>query len=155
MRPELEKRLEAEFPGFFDGLGGFECRDGWFDLVRGLTARIKAILPDGAPFRVSCVKEKFAALRYYWDCEGIDDATRDEVDWLIEEAESASCRTCEDCGRPGVPRSGGWFNTLCDEHAKGRKPASFERAPGMSKIDGVIEEHRLFGLPKWPRRQAP
>ena len=34
---------------------------------------------------------------------------------LIEEAETKSATICEDCGKPGKLRSGGWIRTLCDE----------------------------------------
>lgn len=61
------------------------------------------------------VKEKFGGLRFYTN------GTDDVVNGMIRMAESLSYRTCEVCGNPGKLRKGGWMQTLCDEHAKGRE----------------------------------
>ena len=37
-------------------------------------------------------------------------------------AEKESMKTCEDCGKPGCAREGGWTLTLCDDCANGNKP---------------------------------
>lgn len=37
------------------------------------------------------------------------------TDLLVEEAERASESVCEDCGKPGRLRAGGWYRTLCDD----------------------------------------
>jgi len=42
-----------------------------------------------------------------------DTLTRIHV--LIREAEAEAGRTCEDCGKPGKLRRGGWVRTLCNE----------------------------------------
>jgi hypothetical protein len=57
------------------------------------------------------VKEKFGTLRFYYG--GGDDVVRG----IERMAESMSAVTCETCGAPGVTRSGGWIQTLCDTHA--------------------------------------
>jgi hypothetical protein len=58
------------------------------------------------------VKEKFGTLRFYYG--GGDDVVRG----IGRMAESMSAVTCETCGAPGVTRSGGWIQTLCDTHAE-------------------------------------
>ena len=58
------------------------------------------------------VKEKFGTLRFYYD--GGDEY----ISGLVAMAESMSGCTCEECGAPGKQRSGGWIQTLCDEHAE-------------------------------------
>lgn len=58
------------------------------------------------------VKEKFGGLRFYYD--GGDEY----INGLAAMAESMSYITCEECGSPGAPTSGGWVRTLCKEHAK-------------------------------------
>ncbi len=60
------------------------------------------------------VKEKFGGLRFYVD------GGSNELQAQIELAEAMSYRTCETCGAPGRPRSGGWVRTLCDTHAAAR-----------------------------------
>lgn len=57
---------------------------------------------------VQQVKEKFGTLRYY--CNGSDN-----VDRLINLAEILSAMTCENCGKYGKIRQGGWIRTLCDD----------------------------------------
>lgn len=60
---------------------------------------------------VTQIKEKFGTLRFYY--HGGDDYIRG----LESMADSMSARICEDCGKPGKLRSGGWVRTLCEEHA--------------------------------------
>jgi hypothetical protein len=55
------------------------------------------------------VKEKFGGLRFYMTYYV------EEIEKLIDEAESKSYQTCERCGAPGKSREGGWILTLCDE----------------------------------------
>lgn len=54
-------------------------------------------------------KEKFGGLRFYIGYGS------DEIFNRINEAEAESIRTCQNCGKPGHPREGGWILTLCDE----------------------------------------
>jgi hypothetical protein len=49
------------------------------------------------------------SLRFYMTAE------TDEMEKLIDEAESASAITCEYCGQPGKLRNTGWLFTLCDK----------------------------------------
>ena len=57
---------------------------------------------------VQQVKEKFGTLRYY--CNGSDN-----MDRLINLAKILSAVTCENCGKYGKIRQGGWIRTLCDD----------------------------------------
>lgn len=60
------------------------------------------------------VKEKFGGLRFYTDY------SNDYLNGMIHMAECISYKTCEQCGKPGKPRSGGWVLTLCDDCEKAR-----------------------------------
>jgi hypothetical protein len=60
------------------------------------------------------VKEKFGGLRFY-----VGSAT-EAVHARIAQAEGESYRTCDECGKPGRLRGGGWLRTRCDEHSEGR-----------------------------------
>ncbi len=82
------------------------------------------IVPEACPQVVaSQVKEKFGTLRFYYS--GGDET----VDGIERMAESMSAVTCETCGAPGKTRSGGWIQTLCDEHADGREEMQWEKMP--------------------------
>jgi hypothetical protein len=61
---------------------------------------------------VNQVKEKFGTLRFYYSG---GDAY---IDGLVAMAESMSAVTCEECGKPGRVRPGGWLRCQCDEHAQ-------------------------------------
>lgn len=100
--------LYRELPGW-----GFECGDGWHDLLRRLTEKINAEMKTlPVDEREACcvvqVKEKFGTLRYY-----MHGSTRN-MEAMIRVAEGESARTCEDCGAEGTLRSGSWIRVLCD-----------------------------------------
>jgi len=93
---------------------GFEHMDGWYNIVYDLSLKLEALImamPDEgrANFRAVQVKEKFGTLRFYMSGE------TDEMYKLISDAEDASAKTCEYCGKPGTLHTKGWWSTLCDE----------------------------------------
>jgi len=111
---KLEQLLDA-YPLLYRGFRGFECYDGWYDLLDELSATLEAHLlahhPDwvagGEPV-VLQVKEKFAGLRFYM-------AQYDEViDTAIRQAEARSIETCERCGLPGQLIESGWYRIRCE-----------------------------------------
>ena len=114
MKRELEKKLVEKYPNLYKNYGGdvretcmywgFECGDGWYDLIDRLSAKLELL-----NVVASQVKEKFGELRFY--IEGWSD----EVDDFISDAVAESCKTCERCGKEGELRGGGWLRTLCDE----------------------------------------
>jgi hypothetical protein len=93
-------------------LWGFECGDGWFDLIDVLCARLQLATRHGAPqVVVKQVKEKFGSLRF--SVSGADAGQRG----MIDLAEMMSERLCEICGNPGEMFSTGWMQTRCPTHA--------------------------------------
>lgn len=141
MREELDKTLVEKYPKIFADrykpmtetamCWGFECSDGWFNIINQLCSNIqshidwknsqrelllkdnpyKRTIPDEVVQVVATqVKEKFGTLRFYYD--GGDD----KIDGMVRMAESMSAVTCETCGAPGSTRGGGWIRTLCDHH---------------------------------------
>ena len=76
--------------------------------------RLHASIEEVSPgHKVRQIKEKFGGLRYYCSVDNYSD-----VYALIQAAEAESFVTCEDCGKPGILRTGRhWLSTLCDEHA--------------------------------------
>lgn len=69
---------------------GFECANGWFDLIWKLCEDVEKIAPPD--FEVMQVKEKFGTLRYYTH------NSTDDIRKLIRKAELKSAHTCELCG---------------------------------------------------------
>jgi hypothetical protein len=130
MREELDSLLCQKYPKMFVNRNksmqetcmywGFECSDGWFDLIDKLCESIQSYIDNNshAPDRiipqvtVDQVKEKFGTLRFY--TTGGDRL----IDGMIWFAESMSGRICETCGAPGKTRGRGYIYTACNEHAK-------------------------------------
>jgi len=114
------KQLLNDFPEFFkhreDPMTslmafGFECADGWHQLIHDLCEDINDHYRGDIPtdFYVVQVKEKYGSLRFYTT------GTTQEVLDLIHKAELASYSICEDCGQPGQYRDKlGYIQTLCD-----------------------------------------
>lgn len=95
---------------------GFDCGDGWFDIINELSRKITEIDErEGVTTEAAQVKEKYGTLRFY--VNGETDATEK----AIEKAEDRSAVTCEVCGKPGKLRGACWLRTRCDECAAKEK----------------------------------
>lgn len=129
MKTELDELLCSKYPKIFKNRNGdpkdtlmcfgFECGNGWFDLLDTLCRNIQSHLDwinknDDVVHQVVAVqvKEKFGGLRFYYD--GGDEY----ISGLVSMACSMSTHICEVCGDKGSIRGKGWITTLCDEHAK-------------------------------------
>lgn len=98
--PQLQRNLMAF---------GFECGDGWYDLLYKLISDIKDVEPP-KNFEIVQVKEKFGELRFYTY------NSTEIIDQLIETAENDSVTICERCGADAmVQRIQGWYAAICDE----------------------------------------
>lgn len=133
----FEHQLTERFPEMFSNpYGGICVGEGWWPIIESLCANIQGHIkwknetrerlladnphnhkiPDAVEqVVVAQIKEKFGGLRFYYD--GGDSA----VDGMVRMAESWAARTCEECGKPGVRRDGGWIKNLCDEHHEARE----------------------------------
>lgn len=131
------KEMEMRYPEMFaNRYGGFAVGSGWWPILQALCQQIDAYtkwrnntrfallkdnphnhsIPDMVPqVIVEQVKEKFGGLRFYY--QGGDECIRG----MITMAEQWAGNTCEECGKPGRSRSGGWIKTLCDEHEAKRQ----------------------------------
>lgn len=120
MKAELEKQIIDIAPHMFIYKGsdnpqqslicfGFQCDDGWFNLIKELVEKLKIIDID-KEIRVFQIKSKYAGLRFYID-HGIN-----KIQNLISEYEIKSESVCEECGKDSkVRNSGYWLYTLCDK----------------------------------------
>ena len=122
MNTELIQQFYDRWPKWFVGLTqspyesclafGFECGDGWFDLLWNLCEDIEKLNPPD-DFEVHQIKEKFAGLRFYTG------AGTEEIFNRIDQAEAESYKTCETCGsKDNVTSEGRWITTLCKECRK-------------------------------------
>ena len=122
MSPEKAQQLMAIYPDLFDPNNdhnlGFDCGDGWFDLLKECLEGIKDELEmnpwhidegNSSP-KVTQIKEKHGTLRFYMTV--VNDAICD----IIDIAEDKSSVTCEECGNPGsITLKDFWRVTRCDE----------------------------------------
>ena len=116
MNPDLTQKLLDKYPKLFSNqqFWGFECGDGWYDILDHLCGAIKEHTYDADEVYVDQVKEKFGKLRFYLSKE-------DEVMLgMVTLAEYMSGHICEICGERGELRTGSWLVTLCDKHHDAR-----------------------------------
>ena len=116
MNPDLTQKLLDKYPKLFSNqqFWGFECGDGWYDILDHLCGAITEYTHDPDEVYVDQIKEKFGRLRFYLSRED------DVMHGMITLAEYMSGHTCELCGAPGKTRDVSWFVTLCDEHYQAR-----------------------------------
>ncbi len=116
MHTEKTERLFQEFPDLFQRerlIQGFECQDGWFELIRSLAVRIRehqAQYPDTVNFEIVQVIQKMGDLQV--NIRGGDTVIQN----LIREAEQESRSICELDGEPAVGLyvcAPYWFRYLC------------------------------------------
>lgn len=130
MNTKLTDFLNKTFPNLYRGHYGrgmgFECGDGWFDIIAELSTKLEAEImkqpeEDRQYVMASQVKEKYGTLSFYMSQE------TDEMSKLISEAEDKSDKVCEECGQVGKIRHGSWTMTLCDIHFDAREKKYIER----------------------------
>lgn len=114
-----------------DGRGRWiSCSRGWYSLIVRLDAQLAALDPE---YTVHQVKEKLGGLRFSMSSEA-DPDVQEAMFALVDEAEQASVRICEDCGSAGVlsRSAGGWYRTVCAScragSDRGYRPVSDEAA---------------------------
>jgi len=133
MKERLEKKLSKKFPilyKYFEErtepltpmIFGFECEDGWYDIIFKLSEEIEKFnnqVKDEKEYecvQAFQVKEKFGGLRFYVN------GAPEHIYKAIEKTEKTSYETCEECGKPGSMRTlrGFWLKTMCDKCFKKR-----------------------------------
>ena len=107
MSPELEQCLYTEFPMLYRmrhldspdmccGWGGIQCKDGWFDLIRGLSLQIVEYANQHHldPL-ITKVQKHGGVLMFKVDCHN------DYIQKLCKQEAMRSVNVCEICGEPG------------------------------------------------------
>jgi hypothetical protein len=117
MHHEKTERLFREFPDLFQReqlIHGFECQDGWFELIRTLAVRIREYqtqCSDLGDFGIVRVMQKMGGLRI--NIRGGDVV----IHGLIGEVLEASRSICELDGEPAAGLfvcAPHWFRYLCE-----------------------------------------
>ena len=119
---------------------GFECSDGWFQLLYDLNKEIAdRYAQEGkeGDLKIEQIKSKWAHLCFYYSIPGHADGIQaidgiggagirfypesdgnelyKDIAQIVDKYEhEISGKTCEWCGQPGTPRKGSWVYTLCD-----------------------------------------
>jgi hypothetical protein len=127
MSPNKEKYLFETYPKIFirpstpkENLMffGFECGDGWFDLIDQLCKHIQSYIDNNPHLNIVQpqaiqVKEKYGTLRFY--AGGGNEFIRG----MISQTEWLSGITCEICGsHERIQKTQGYIRTLCGIHYK-------------------------------------
>lgn len=121
MNFELEKKLFEKFPDLYenwnqgdrtqDGKFGFDCEDGWFDLIMELSKEIDAYNKAHPELSATAiqVKTKYGELRFYVYGGGAS------VELMTKNAAARSRKICEHCGTRSNVRTNkrGLIVTLC------------------------------------------
>lgn len=127
MKKELDDLLCQKYPKLFSDrhahmsvtcmCWGFQCEDGWFDLIDRLCDKIdKYATEHKLDVVISQVKEKYGSLRFNYDGEYNEDIYK-----LINEASSESVTTCEMCGSTEDDvkvrnyKGGHWIRAVCEK----------------------------------------
>ena len=90
---------------------GFECDDGWVDLLDELMEKLKEF-DKLKSINIHQIKEKYGGLRFYTNY-----SYNEELYNIIKEFEEKSYTICEICGKEAVIcKSGNWYKTVCENH---------------------------------------
>jgi hypothetical protein len=119
MNPEITSSLLTAYPLLYRNLRdqSFECNDGWFDLVRQVSADIESTAQlEGTPKTaeawpsVGIVKNKFGSLRVQFNGH-----VSDAIHELADKAGKHSEKICHLCGAFALPmkRINRWEEPLC------------------------------------------
>jgi hypothetical protein len=147
MRKELTEKLYNKYPKMFKQHSlpltqtamcwGFQCDDGWYDLIDNLCYRIQTTIdlnPGKYPqIEVTTVKEKYGTLRFYYSPYNA------YFDGMVEMAEQMSGITCEICGSTEkVEQTKGYILTLCKKCIKSRDKTKQKPRGNTSALDLMI-----------------
>lgn len=133
-----------------------QCEPGWFKLIGDCLDRIHAEMQamewKDYRLKISCVKEKFAGLRIYFNIKEKDgreipgqvlQGLYNSISNHIAVAEVLAHSTCEVCGEGGQIHGnvGEHLQTLCDHHAhlrkRGNTPTELKAMFGSTARDGL------------------
>ena len=131
MNEILSSKLLDDFPKLFRNRHessmqrGFECGDGWFDLIYKLAQDIETVARDcgltpDSPEWPLCrqVKQKLGSLRFVVFGTNAFSGMHERISELRNDALDHSLKICEYCGKPADLASDIRIHTMCPEHAR-------------------------------------
>jgi len=138
MNEALSKKLFDDFPRLYRNRHessmqrGFECGDGWFELIYKLSQDIEAVaresgLKPDLPEWPWCrgVKQKFGSLRFQVVAVECLLGVYERISYLRNAASIQSFNICEQCGARGtLLMCDGQLCILCLEHAEKLCPSA-------------------------------
>jgi len=139
MTPENQQKFYIAFPNLFKTECYLQCNDGWFDILYDLCGKLENLLNKYlendlsddelslVPY-VTCIKEKFATLRFYISSDDESFTYINDFNQLIKKAELKTAKICEICGNQGVVRSLTYLKVLCESHYDDSKFILYNKA---------------------------
>lgn len=146
MNSKKTEKLFQKYPDLFNQdslVYGFECQDGWFDILTNFAEQIRHYRSDRVcvtKFEIIQVKQKMGALRIY--ANGCDAVIRS----LIEEAEEQSQSVCELDGEPAIGLfvcAPEWYRHLC-ERCAGLHGCMTMEDYHQGCVERTIEQQNLY-----------
>ena len=130
--------LKQTFPTVFGKLHGFECGDGWFQLIAQIAVFISSATKHCCAVQV---KEKFGTLRFYVDFDVdtngeyiIHESLVNSIQDYIDAVEADSVHVCEDCGvdlttasKESQKKLGYWIRNICKGCAEIHRKRQFKK----------------------------
>lgn len=140
MNPSNTEKLYQTFPHLYRRQMpyGFECEDGWFDLIFDLSQRLTDYItqhPECGDVEVVQVKQKMGGLRYYFN--DISKVEHEMLQIIVGEAEKRSLSICELDGNPATgiyvckPR---WYRCLCEPCATYHDCLTYEEYQRQARL---------------------
>lgn len=154
---EQIKEEQKEVGSYYAITFGFECDDGWYDLIDETLGKIQEIDTE-KKVTIHQIKEKFGGLIIHVGF------TTQEIHDIIYAAERKSYKTCEVCGQNGkLCVANKWYKTVCKKHREIEtwiglkqiyKPARFfgdecQVFDSFGKVTKVVSGKFLEDLDTW------
>ena len=114
--------MSARNSDWVDPLPRPVCGPGWTALIELAFEKMADVVrPAGCRVTVAFTEQKYGSLRI--EALASDPTIQADVEQILLDAEDASERTCELCGKPGRMRGQEWLVVRCDEHSPGASSA--------------------------------
>lgn len=135
---------------------GFECMDGWSDLIEGSLRLIQRYAELASDVKITQVKEKFGLLRIY------QRGGEENVCLVLDICELVSGCVCELCGKSGkLTMLDGWLLARCDKHGDGSHMELAERQSAderyissyVRSVDSILSFFGSYAV-RWVQQES-
>ncbi|TCB60133.1 hypothetical protein E0J20_09060 [Rhizobium leguminosarum bv. viciae] len=109
--------IRQKYPRLLPERFGFECGEGWRQIIEDFFATVDRLLPADAKFNLRQLKEKLGGMRIYYRLEGVPGEIEGKISDAYNRASARSYRVCEICGKRGrFSKRGGLLTVVCEDH---------------------------------------